>query len=69
MHGVHEHSHGLQLINNTLRVIKRTIDSGQSLDLEELKKDLSLIESGSKSCKDSIDYIYKEIKELNTKKD
>lgn len=68
MHGIHDHSHGLQYINSALSIIGRTLESEGELDVEELKKDLELIEKGRDKCKDSIDYIYKEIKELKEKK-
>jgi hydrogenase maturation factor HypE len=64
MHGIHEHAHGLQYINSALNIIKRTIESDEPIDLEELKKDLELIERGREKCKESIDYVYKKLKEL-----
>lgn len=68
MHGIHDHSHGLQYINSALNVIMRTIEYEEELDVEQLKKDLELIERGRDRCKESIDYIYKELKELKEKK-
>jgi len=68
-HGIHEHNSGLGIISNYLKHLKYIIENDLEKDKDDLLKVLESIEKARIRCRESMDYIYTNIKELNESKD
>jgi hypothetical protein len=62
-YGVHEHVHGASKIQLCCSLILKQIEN-KNLSEEDIVKYVNKIKEGAKTCSESIDYIYKQIKEL-----
>ena len=67
MYGIHEHSNGLCRIGSNLSLLEKYMEKG-TVDNEKLLKLIESIVDGQKKCKESIDYIYENIKAINDEK-
>lgn len=73
-YGIHEHNSGLGYINNSISLIKKLIERKQinitfkDIEIEDIfNRNFKMLEEGKIKCKESVDYIYKEIKALKEK--
>lgn len=72
-HGIHEHNSGLGYIQNGKSLLMKEFKLAQEDELSEISfqilfdKNMATIRKGQDKCKESIDYIYKNLKEQNIK--
>jgi hypothetical protein len=67
-HTIHEHSHGLSHIINSIRLIERLVEKGKITFSDKETEDMLLrslksMEDGKIKCKESVDYCYNKFKE------
>lgn len=63
-HGIHEHNSGLGIINNYIRWFEYSLEKGIQHSKEEQLEVLARMRDGKVKCRESIDYIYIELKKL-----
>ena len=67
MYFIHEHSNGLSFITNTIASLRIELESGREITSEFIQKKIDFLQIGKNRCKESVDYLYTELKDYNKK--
>jgi hypothetical protein len=67
-HGIHEHNGGLGLINGTTSLLEMYFKEDKKISKKEQARLIDCFKDSQKRCKESMDYVYNNIKKLEDEK-